>query len=352
MPVLVENYPFSGRTPASRQSAREKSPQILRADQSRHVSIGLVNNMPDAAMESTARQFLMLLEMAAQDIVIRVKLFSMPGVPCSDWRRQHLSTYYSDFRDLWDCGLDALIVTGTEPRAADLANEPYWACLSEMVDWAEDNTIATVWSCLAAHAAVLHLDGIRRVPLAEKCFGLFQHVKASEHRLLRGQPSQIPTPHSRWNEIPEDALLSAGFRVLSKSAAAGVDMFVKERKSLFLFFQGHPEYDADTLAREYRRDVGRFLRGERESYPGMPQGYFDEPTAGLLNAFRARALGDRREELLSGFPMEQITCKAPDTWHSHALSTYRNWLNYVIEHKASKIKIAPSSTERRLSIAG
>jgi len=58
-------------------------------------------------------------------------------------------------------------------------------------------------------------------------------------------------------------------------------MFVKERKSLFLFFQGHPEYDADSLPREYRRDVGRFLRSERESYPGMPKGYFDEATTGL-----------------------------------------------------------------------
>ncbi len=351
MPILVEKYPFSDQIPAFCQLARDRSPQSLREDQSRYVNIGLVNNMPDAAMESTARQFLTLLGTAAHDIVIRLKLFSMPGVPFSDWRRQHLSTCYTDFHGLWGSGLDGLIVTGTEPRAPDLADEPYWTCLSEIVEWAEDNTIATVWSCLAAHAAVLHLDGIRRSPLPEKCFGLFQHVKMSDHRLLRGLPSRIPTPHSRWNEISEGALVSSGYRILSKSTTAGVDMFVKERKSLFLFFQGHPEYDADSLPREYRRDVGRFLRSERESYPGMPKGYFDEATTGLLNAFRARALVDRRDELLSAFPTEQVTHKVPNTWHSPAVRAYRNWLTYIVEHKASRAKVARPAPTCRLSVS-
>ena len=111
-------------------------------------------------------------------------------------------------------------------------------------------------------------------------------------------------------------------------------MFVKERKALFLFFQGHPEYDADTLSREFRRDVGRFLRGERDSYPQMPRQYFDPGTADILNAFRARALVDRREELLSAFPIERVS-NMSNTWRSQALCTYRNWLNYIIERKAS-----------------
>ena len=351
MPILIEKYPFSDRAPEFRQSARDKSPQNLHEDQSRYLDIGLINNMPDAAMESTARQFLTLLEMAAHDIVIRLKLFSMPGLPTSHWRRQHLGAYYSDFDNLWDSSLDGLIVTGTEPRTPDLADEPYWTCLSEIVEWAEDNTIATVWSCLAAHAAVLHLDGIRRLPLAGKCFGLFQHVKASDHRLLRGLPARIPTPHSRWNAIPEDALVSSGYRILSKSNEAGVDMFLKERKSLFLFFQGHPEYDADTLLREYRRDIGRFLRGERESYPEVPNGYFDKPTTDMLDGFRARALVDRRDELLSAFPMEHVNHKVPNTWQSQALRTYRNWLTYIVEHKASRTKIAHSTPIWRLSVS-
>jgi homoserine O-succinyltransferase/O-acetyltransferase len=244
-----------------------------------------------------------------------------------------LSSYYLDFGDIWSTRLDGLIVTGTEPRAFDLAAEPYWADLAKLVDWAEENTTATVWSCLAAHAAVLHLDGIKRSPLARKCFGLFEHITAPEHRLLQGQPSPILTPHSRWNELSGQALTSSGYRILSESAVAGVDIFVKERKSLFLFFQGHPEYEADTLAREHRRDVGRFLRGESDVYPKLPEQYFDLAATQLLNEFRARALADRREELLSVFPTERIFSNLAHGWHAQASRTYRNWLNYIIERK-------------------
>ncbi|HSV24954.1 MAG TPA: homoserine O-succinyltransferase [Xanthobacteraceae bacterium] len=340
MPVLVEKFPFEDPSSKLFQSPRDVAPKNFHEDQSKYLNIGLINNMPDAAMEATARQFLKLLGAAGQGITIRLKLFSMPGIPCSQWRRQHISTHYSDFRDLWSSHLDGLIVTGTEPRASDLRDEPYWRCLSEIIDWAEENTIATVWSCLAAHAAVSHLDGIGRSPLAEKCFGLFQHTKEEDSRLLAGLPSRISTPHSRWNEIPEGALVSAGYRILSKSAEAGVDMFVKERKSLFLFFQGHPEYDTDSLAREYRRDIGRFLRGERDSYPSLPKGYFDEQTEDLLKTFRTRALSNRRDELLSEFPTEHVTVSLFNSWQSQASCTYRNWLNYVLEHKASRTTIA------------
>jgi homoserine O-succinyltransferase len=350
VPVFVDRYP--GIATTFRQSAHGMSHERLHGDQSRQIEIGLINNMPDAAMEATARQFLTLLgSAAAHGLVIRLKLFSMPGVPSSDWRRRHLSTYYSDFSDLWDARLDGLIVTGTEPRAADLSAEPYWTCLAKIVEWAEENTIATVWSCLAAHAAVLHLDAIRRSPLNEKCFGLFKHIRASDHWLLQGLSSPILTPHSRWNEVSEDALVSAGYHVLSKSIAAGVDMFVKERKSLFLFFQGHPEYDTDTLLREYRRDVARFLGGERESYPKMPKQYFDPATTNMLNAFRVRALVDRREELLSTFPTEHVSDNVSNTWHSQALCTYRNWLNYIVKRKTSKTRLAQPAPTRRLSVS-
>ncbi len=331
VPVLVEKYPFNDPPPAFPQWAHNIVPKNFQEDKSEYLDVGLVNNMPDASMEATARQFIELLGAAAPGIMIRLKLFSMPGIPCSQWRRHHLSTYYSDFDCLWNSHFDGLIVTGTEPRASDLTDEPYWRYFPEIVAWAEENTIATVWSCLAAHAAVLHLDGIRRSPLAEKCFGLFQHTKGEDCGLLRGLPARIPTPHSRWNEVPEGALVTSGYRILSKSAVAGVDMFVKERRSLFLFFQGHPEYDADTLAREYRRDIGRFLRGERDSYPQVPKGYFDKQTADILDAFRARALIDRRDELLSEFPTEHVARKVSNTWHPQASSAYRNWLNYMVE---------------------
>ena len=114
----------------------------------------------------------------------------------------------------------------------------------------------------------------RRRTFSDKCFGIFECARVSDHPLTAGAPSRLQMPHSRWNDIPEDALTSCGYRVLTRSEDAGVDTFVKQRKSLFVFFQGHPEYEANTLLLEYRRDIRRFLRRERDTYPPMPQGYF------------------------------------------------------------------------------
>jgi len=117
--------------------------------------------------------------------------------------------------------------------------------------------------------------------------------------------------------------------VLTRSADAGVDAFVKQRKSLFVFFQGHPEYEATTLMLEYRRDIGRFLRRDRDTYPPLPQGYFDEETAAALSALRERALRDRREELLAEFPTALAAGKVTNTWRTTGESLYRNWLRYI-----------------------
>jgi homoserine O-succinyltransferase len=144
---------------------------------------------------------------------------------------------------------------------------------------------------------------------------------------------RLQMPHSRLNEIPEEALLACGYRVLTRSEDAGVDAFVKQRKSLFVFFQGHPEYEAVTLLLEYRRDIGRFLRGERDTYPPMPEGYFDQETVEALNALQAQALSDRREELLATFPTAMAAGKVTNTWRSTAQNLYRNWLVYIRAQK-------------------
>jgi homoserine O-succinyltransferase len=102
---------------------------------------------------------------------------------------------------------------------------------------------------------------------------------------------------------------------------------------LFVFFQGHPEYDATSLLLEYRRDIGRFLRRERDTYPNMPHGYFDQETVEALTALRQRALVDRREELLAEFPTAMAAGKVRNTWRSTAESLYRNWLLYIRAQK-------------------
>jgi homoserine O-succinyltransferase/O-acetyltransferase len=298
------------------------------------IDIGFLNIMPDSALEATERQFLSLLNSAVpDDCSIRVKLFSLPEVPRTDRGKSFLESY-RDAKYLLVSDLDALIVTGTEPKAANLKDEPYWKALTNVIDWAEQHTISTIWSCLAVHAAVLYLDGIDRKPVGEKLSGVFDFDLNGTHSLALNLPSKIQFPHSRYNEIPEDALTASGYRVLSKSPKAGVDSFVKQGESLFLFFQGHPEYEAQTLLGEYRRDIGRYLRREREQYPNMPQGYFDGPTAEAMTAFRARALDSRSEELLSEFPAALTDLKLSNSWRPFASAFYRNWLSYITSKKA------------------
>jgi len=294
-----------------------------------YLDIGLVNNMPDAALDTTERQFRALLgAAAATDMVVRLTLYSLPEVPRTEFGRQQVRAY-SSLDDLWDSQLDGLIVTGAEPRAADLEDEPFWGSLTRVLEWAERSTYSTILSCLAAHAGILHFDGIARQPLDDKRFGVFECVRVSDHPLTAAAPNRLQIPQSRWNEIPEDALLACGYRVLTRSEDAGVDSFVKQRNSLFVFFQGHPEYDATSLLLEYRRDIGRFLRRERETYPTMPHGYFDQETVEALTALRRRALLDRREELLADFPTAMAAGKVKNTWRTTAENLYRNWLSYI-----------------------
>jgi homoserine O-succinyltransferase/O-acetyltransferase len=158
-----------------------------------------------------------------------------------------------------------------------------------LIDWARYNTASTIWSCLAAHAAVLHADGIERRPLAQKQFGVFDCAAVSADPLTAGAGSPLAVPHSRWNGLSEAALRACGYRILTRSPAAGVDMFAgpqRNCRSLFLFLQGHPEYEPGTLLREYRRDIGRFLCGEQEHYPATPQGYFNAEASAKVSAFR------------------------------------------------------------------
>ena len=299
------------------------------------VKIAFINNMPDPALEDTEMQFMELLAAAAGDFPVRLKLYSLPKVPRAERGLQHLSRFYFDIDDLYNSQFDAVIMTGTEPRQPDLRQEPYWSALTDVLDWAERNTVSTILSCLAAHAGVLHSDGILRQPLDDKQFGVFESSRACDHELTRHVPGSIRFPHSRWNEVRESSLTACGYSVLTKSGVAGVDLFaMRKKKSLFVHFQGHPEYGTQTLLKEYRRDIKRFLRQERETYPTMPHGYFDAAAAELLAEYKEAALTDPREEQLAFFPEATIVEALQNTWQSSATSIYTNWLQYVLSRKA------------------
>jgi homoserine O-succinyltransferase len=332
MPVLIDSGPLDHR--AFGDADRAAMPPDSDEAGPRCLDIAFVNNMPDQALEATERQFLQLLDAAADDIVVRVTLHALPEVPRSEWGRFHLIRHYADFADVRSRRYDGLIVTGTEPRAADLTDEPYWPTLAGLVDWAERNAVSAVWSCLAAHAAVRRLDGIRRQVLGDKCFGVFACQPVDGHALMRDVEWPLRVPHSRWNDVPEQALTAAGYGILARSPEAGVDAFVRQGRSLFVFFQGHPEYQPETLLREYRRDVGRFLKRERSTYPALPKAYLDDDTAQALLAFRDRAVADRRAALVADFPVVAPASWWTDAWRTPAVRIYRNWLAVLLERKA------------------
>ena len=315
---------------------RGRSASTLDFDAANCITIGLINNMPDAALEATERQFVALIRAATPDVAVLLKLFAMPELPRGENARRFMAERYRDIAALWGTPLDGLIVTGAEPRAGNLMDEPYWETLSKVVDWARDHTSSTIWSCLAAHAAVLHADGIERRALKEKCFGVFDCRLATDHPMTEHFPEPLWVPHSRYNDLPEPALAACGYKILTRSKTAGVDTFAKQDGSFFLFFQGHPEYEADTLLREYRRDVARFLSGEREHYPELPAGYFGDAAAAVAEIFRSRARADRRSELIAEFPKAVLEAGLQCPWRAAALGVYEKWCAFLSARKAER----------------
>jgi homoserine O-succinyltransferase len=291
------------------------------------LTIGLINNMPDTALQATERQFTRLLEAAAGSNLIHLHCFSLPSVTRSQPAKGRVDTQYTDIAELGRMHIDGLIVTGAEPNAATLTEEPFWRELTGIVDWAKTNTRSTIWSCLAAHAAVLHLDGIERQRLATKCSGVYDCAKVTDHWLTRDVTSPVRVSHSRLNTLRQDDLVARGYQVLTASPDAGIDIFAKQLQSHFIFFHGHPEYEALSLQREYLRDITRYLSGERNTYPAFPAGYFDAETEHKLASFRKRASAERRLPLSAQLP--GLTLRPDKTAASAVTTIFRNWLEYL-----------------------
>jgi homoserine O-succinyltransferase/O-acetyltransferase len=309
----------------------------------RDVVVGLVNNMPDTALEATEAQFARVLSAAAGPLSVRLRFYFLPEVPRGAAGQTHVNgDRYWPIEELQRDPPDALIVTGTEPVAPLLSDEPYWERLRELLQWAQANTTSSIWSCLAAHAAVELLDGVRRQRLGSKRCGVFAHDALPDEPLLKGVATPLHTPHSRWNELPVEALREAGYTIVSASAESGADMFTKQTNSLLVFFQGHPEYEETTLLREYRRDVGRFLRGQQPHYPTLPHEYFTPAALELLSAFETRARAAPDAGLLADFPLERIAATLRNTWSAGAAGIYRNWLALLASRQKTTASLPPA----------
>jgi homoserine O-succinyltransferase len=295
------------------------------------LKIGLLNNMPDAAMAATEAQFSSLLQVAAEGAPVTLKLFALAGVPRGEAAEAHMRGRYQAAETLPDARLDGLIVTGAEPRAPELDHEPYWPALTKVIDWSHQTGMPTIWSCLAAHAAVQRLSRIRRQQLPAKLSGVFESQPARDDPLLAGVTAPLITPHSRQNGLVEEDLVEKGYRILTRSPTAGVDAFVRRGVGLALYFQGHPEYDADTLKREYFRDVGRFLDGRRPHHPNTPTGYFELEVEAALAELSYHARRRPTPKLAPLYAAVLAKASPTRTWRGSSVKIYRNWLRHIAD---------------------
>jgi homoserine O-succinyltransferase len=294
----------------------------------RRVRVGLVNNMPDHALRPTEQRFEGLLIGSAPWLKIELPLYSLETISRTDSAMRYIRSFYHSLNELRAAPPDALIVTGAEPCTANLADEPYWEELGDLLDWADAAGVPTVLSCLAAHAGALHFDGVARRHLDEKCCGVFKHRAISEHPLMDGMPEEFSAPHSRFNGVDEEELRARGYEVLAVSDQAGVHLFAKQRRALFVFLQGHPEYETFALLRDYHREIRRFVRGEQEFYPVMPRGYFNSRTRRKLQSFRSKAIARRSEAVMPSFPLV-ATENLEKRWTTPGTILFRNWLEHV-----------------------
>jgi homoserine O-succinyltransferase len=305
------------------------------------IHVGLVNNMPDAAMRATELQFARLLKDAAGNLDVRLRLFSLRSIARDGELRARMAGFYDDAAFLQAANMDALIITGAESTAADLRDEPYWGELAHLVDWAEIGTISTLFSGQATRAAVLHLDGITCRPA--KLSGVYGSVRVEDDPLFFNTSASAPVPHSRRYDIAESDLVAKGYRVLARlDSKDGVDIFTREPAghSRFVFLQGHPEYDPGTLGREYLRDLGRFLQGETEERPPVPANYFDRATENRLADIADESDLSLYQAVVLGALPRQI-------WRANTVRLIGNWLMLVAAAKSRRVASKAVPTRRR-----
>jgi len=328
--LLIASPDGRNRTPEGDEVAELRGSESERST----LEIAFVNNMPDPAFDETEQQFIALLERATKEIgrtTVRFNRYGLPGLARGQTIKRRLANEYCPVGDIYKRRPDGLIVTGTEPLTEDLRNETYWDALSELIIWAERSTSSALLSCLAAHAAALLFDGIERQTLPGKCSGVFVQAISPDHPLTEGLDRFVHVPHSRLNDLPSDLLQASGYSNLIESPEMTWTLAVKERGScIFVLVQGHPEYSTTSLLREYRRDLQRFLRGERDTIPAIPVGYLDETSRLILERFEAKVLDcPTCLELMNDFPFELVAQNLVNTWQDPGTRLYANWLRQI-----------------------
>ena len=209
---------------------------------------------------------------------------------------EHLEAFYTSFESVRDRRFDGMIITGAPVEQLDFFDVDYWPELCEIMDWTRTNVHSTFHICWGAQAGLFHHYGVKKYDLPKKLSGVYLHTMEKPlSPFFRGFNDEFFVPPSRYTEVRrEDIEAVPELELMSTSEQAGV-FAVKSVDNRRIFITGHPEYDADTLALEYKRDLDKGIN------PSVPENYFidDDPS------------------------------KPPRvTWRSHAQLLYNDWLNY------------------------
>ena len=211
---------------------------------------------------------------------------------------EHMLSFYKVFDDIKDQNFDGMIITGAPVEHMAFEDVEYWDELCQIMEWSRTHVTSTLHICWGAQAGLYYHYGIQKQQLPEKLFGIFEHTLDHKRSILfRGFDDTFLVPHSRHTTVArEDIEAIPELKILASSDEAGVFVVSTERGRQ-IFVTGHSEYDADTLKREYERDVAKGLP------IAVPKHYFpgDDPTA------------------------EPVV-----RWPSCANLFYSNWLNYFV----------------------
>ncbi len=319
------------------QRLRDGGGTVIARDRAEHqdireLHIGLLNMMPDKALEATERQFFRLVGESNQIAQFYMHPFSLPELPRGADGQAHVQRFYESFAEIKRTGLDALIVSGAIP-GPELSALPFWKPLIQVIDWAYENVTSTLCSCLATHAVMEFRYGQKRRPLRDKRWGVYSHkVTQRAHPLMVGVNTRFDVPHSRFNEIGRDQFAAAGLPVLVESTEAGVHLAVSPDGFRLVFFQGHPEYEEISLMKEYKREVGRFIQREIDVYPPFPDNIFTPLHCAILAEYRDQVeVAMKNNSQAPQFPEHLLTPELDNTWHDSAEAVINNWIGAVYQ---------------------
>ncbi len=303
----------------------------------RELHIGLLNMMPDSALEATERQFFRLIGHSNQVAQFYIHPFSLSSIKRGKDATKHIQKYYKTFAEIKLQGLDALIITGANVTGPDLGLAPFYNELCDVVDWSYENVTSTLCSCLATHAVLEFKYSQKRVHMGKKHWGVFPHkVIDRSHPLVKGVNTRFDIPHSRYNDVSEAQFAKANAKVLAKSAV-GVHLAVSPDLFRIVFFQGHPEYDSISLLKEYKREIALYLEGSRPEYPPFPSNYLSAQSRAILDEYKDQL--NNKSASLKDFPEQLISKTLDNTWHDSASAIINNWIGGVYQITNENIKL-------------